>query len=170
MPRKKSVKSSAQWFRAKADELVAFCTATAEHVSEEQESWIYDYGIIRLYREFELLMLEGIIGAINNDTATLSDTVGIPFPKHLTDEVCEYLVLGSGYFDFKGRDGLIKQLKRFVPDAHYLLTCVKKPGYRDSLERLTTLRNYAAHTTAISRSAMRSALSASIAWVPPAHG
>lgn len=145
MPRKKSIKLSAQWFRTKADELVTFCSSTCQHVSEEQQSWIYEYGVIRLYREFELLVLEGIVGAINNDTGTFSDTVGIPFPKHLTDEVCEYLVLGRGYFDFKGRDGLIKQLKQFMPDDHYLMTCVKKPRYKDSLERLTALRNYAAH-------------------------
>lgn len=145
VPRKKSIRLAAQWFRTKADELAKFCTNTCQHVSEEQQSWIYDYGIIRLYREFELLVLEGIVGAINNDTETFSDTVGIPFPKHLTDEVCEYLVLGNGYFDFKGRDGLIKELKRFVPDTHFLLTTIKKPKYKDSLERLSALRNYAAH-------------------------
>lgn len=145
MPRKKSIKLSAQWFRSKADELTKFCSDTCLHVTDEQKSWIYDYGIIRLYREFELLMLEGVVGAINNDTDTFSNTVGIPFPKHLTDEVCEYLVLGDGYFDFRGRDGLIKELKRFMPDTHYLISCVKKHKYKESLERLSALRNYAAH-------------------------
>ncbi|MEQ1846706.1 MAG: hypothetical protein ABL983_14160 [Nitrospira sp.] len=145
MPRKKSIKLASQWFQLKAGELVTFCSDACTHVGAEQQSWIYEYAIIRLYREFERLMLEGIVGTINNDTATFSITVGIPFPKHLTDEVCEYLVLGNGYFDFRGRDGLIKELKRYVPDTHYFLVCVKKPKYKDSLEQLSALRNFAAH-------------------------
>lgn len=33
-------------------------------------------------------------GVINDDTTTISEVSGVDFPKHLTDEVCEYLVLG----------------------------------------------------------------------------
>lgn len=153
MPRKKSVKRASQWFMQKADELLTFCDSACTHITDEQKSWIYDYAIIRLYREFELLVLEGIVGAINNDTETFSNTVGIPFPRHLTDEVCEYLVLGGGYFDFKGRDGLIKQLKKFVPDTHYLVVCMKKDRYRASLEQLSALRNFAAHDSFQSKNA-----------------
>jgi hypothetical protein len=49
----------------------------------------YDYAIIKLYRDFERLMLECIIAVVNNDTAAFSKMKGINFPKHLTDEVCE---------------------------------------------------------------------------------
>ena len=75
----------------------------------------------------------------------LSQTANVRFPKHLTDEVCEYLVTGGRFFDFKGRDGLIKTLKRFVPDDHYLIQTIRKPAYRQALERLPALRNFAAH-------------------------
>ena len=34
---------------------------------------------------------------------------------------------GRGYFDFKGRDGLIKTLKQYLPDDHYLVEVVSKP-------------------------------------------
>ena len=60
-------------------------------------------------------------GAINNDTSTLSQTVNIEFPKSLSDAVCEFIVTGGGYFDFKGRDGLIKTLKDYVPSNHYIV-------------------------------------------------
>jgi len=153
MPRKKSIKLAATWFRERADELVTFGSDAGTRLTAEQQSWAYEYAIIRLYREFELLMLEGIVGAINNDTETFSETVGIPFPKHLTDEVCEYLVLGAGFFDFKGRDSLIKKLRKYVPETHYLVTTVKKPIYKTSLERLTSLRNFAAHDSYQSKKA-----------------
>ena len=104
------------------------------------------------------MMLAAIVGAINNSTATISSTTGVEFPKHLTDEVCEYLVLGGSYFDFKGRDGLIKTLKKFVPDNHYLITIIKKEKYKQILEQLSALRNYAAHESAKSKRSVLNAI------------
>lgn len=157
MPRKKSIKKTASDFIGKANELEAFVDTDIAALSDMQKSWCHDYAIIRLYREFEQMMLHVIVGAINNGSSVISATTGVEFPKHLTDEVCEYLVLGGGYFDFKGRDGLIKTLKKYVPETHYLISVVKKPKYKDALEKLSALRNYAAHESAQSK---RSALAA----------
>lgn len=68
-----------------------------------------------------------------------------------------HLVVGSGYFDFRGRDGLIGTVKKFVPDDHYLPTAIKKRKYKTTLERLTGLRNFAAHA---SQQSKKSALEA----------
>ena len=143
---------------SKIDELNSFLSTSISSMSDEHKSWSHDYAIIRLYREFEQMMLAGIVGAINNDTKTISEVTGVDFPKHLTDEVCEYLVLGGGYFDFKGRDGLVKNLKKYVTDTHYLVTIVKKPKYKDTLEKLSALRNYAAHESHQSKRAVLSAI------------
>jgi hypothetical protein len=86
-----------------------------------------------------------LIGAINNNTVTLATKTGFGFPKHLTDEVCEFLIVGNGYFEFKGRSGLISKLKEYVPDDHYLVKIAKKPKYKDTLDQLYSLRNFAAH-------------------------
>jgi len=153
MARKKSIKKSAQDFAKRADELVTFLGTTTQGATDEHASWLHDYAVIRLYREFESLMLDALVGCINNDTTTVSAQKGIKFPKHLSDEVCEYLVTGGGYFDFKGRDGLIKLLKKFVPDGHFLPAAVKKAGYKTALEQLSALRNFAAHNSAQSREA-----------------
>ena len=154
MSRKKSIKKSANDFIDKIDDLNTFLSSSISSMSDEHKSWSHDYAVIRLYREFEQMMLAGIVGAINNDSTTISEVTGVDFPKHLTDEVCEYLVLGSGYFDFKGRDGLIKNLKKYVPDTHYLVTIIKKPKYKDTLEKLSALRNYAAHESHQSKRAV----------------
>lgn len=151
MARKKSVKKAAQHFRVQTAELAAFLAAVTPNQSKEHISWLYESAVIRLYREFELLVLGALVGAINNDSETISTRVGIQFPKHLTDEVCEFLVIGDGFFDFKGRDGLIRTLKRFVPDVHYLVQVVKKDKYKGALEQLSTLRNFAAHHSSVAR-------------------
>ena len=106
MPKKKSIKGSANEFKAEADKILSFLTASAG-LGDEHVSWCHDLAIIRFYRAFESLMLDALVGALNNDTSTLSTRTGFSFPKHLTDEVCRFLVTGRGYFDFKGRDGLI---------------------------------------------------------------
>ena len=121
--------------------------------SDEHITWLYNYGIIRLYRSFESLMLDCLVAAINNDTSTLSSITGVGFPKHLTDEVCEFLIVGTGYFDFKGREGLVKTIQKFVPSDHYLTKVLKDDKYKDALEKLSALRNFAAHESAPSKRA-----------------
>ena len=153
MPKKKSVKRCAEQFTKDTDYLLKFC-AHAEKVFDDGEiSLVYDAAVIKLYAAFERMMLGTLVGAINNDTDVLSQKTLVRFPKHLTDEVCEYIITGSGYFDFRGRDGLISELKKFVPANHYLVKTVKEKAYMDSLNRLFALRNFAAHESKVSKRA-----------------
>ena len=157
--RKKSIKKAAEAFSVAVDDTLSFIDELEQKtVSAKARSWAYEYAIIRLYRDFETLMLESIVAGINNDTSVLSSKTGIKFPKHLTDEVCEYIVTGDGYFDFRGRDGLIKTLKSFLADNHFLVVAVKDTKYKDALERLSALRNYAAHDSPQSKEAAKRAV------------
>ncbi|AKJ68438.1 hypothetical protein ABW99_09635 [Pandoraea thiooxydans] len=170
MPRKKSIKLSAHDFNTEVDKISAFLSSVSMAQTDEHVTWLHNYAIIRLYKEFEGLMLDALVGAVNNDTSTLAATTDVEFPKHLTDEVCEFLITGTGYFDFKGRSGLIKTIKSFVPDTHYLVVIIKKPVYKVALERLATLRNFAAHESTPSKRAALEAigakrLSCSGAWL-----
>lgn len=159
MPRKKSIVKSAQDFQTAADDIVEFASSI-ESESDEYISWVHDYAIIRLYREFESFVLDCLVGAINNDTTVLTETTHVEFPKHLTDEVCEFIITGSGYFDFKGRDGLIKALKKYVPAKHYLLDVFKKAKHKPYIEKLCALRNFAAHNSDVAKKAVLVALGA----------
>jgi len=144
MPRKKSIKLAADKFTQAVDQILLFFADT-KGLQESHRFWCADYGVIRLYWEFEVLVLSALVGAINNDTETLSQSLGFTFPKHMSQDVCTYLIIGQGYFDFKGRDGLIQLIKSFVPDSHYLCDIVRNPQYKDALEQLSALRNFAAH-------------------------
>ena len=65
---------------------------------------------------------------------------------------------GNGFFDFKGRDGLIKKLKQFLPMGHYLIDIVSAPAFQQPLERLSAAaRNYAAHESQQSKDAFKKA-------------
>lgn len=155
--RKKSARRACEWFKGEVDAIREFITGT-DHLGDAHVSWCHDQAIIRIYRSFENLMLSCLICAINNDTAQVSRVTGIKFPSHLTDDICEYIIIGEGYFDFRGRDGLIKTIKKYVTDDHYLLDEVKKPKWRSQLERLSALRNFAAHDSSQSKKAALKAI------------
>jgi hypothetical protein len=160
MPRKLSIKGTIDGFDGACNEIASFLEAAAynSNFSDDHLNFCYDHAIIRAYRAFEGMILWCLVGAINNDTATITAKTGFAFPKHLTDEVCFFLVTGTGYFDFKGRDGLIKTLRQFLPDDHYLVDILKKARYKQSLEQLCTLRNYAAHESPQSKRAALKAI------------
>lgn len=151
--RKKSIKLAARTFVAKTDEIIAFAQrgVAAAPLTAQDESWCFDLAIIRLYREFEDLMLSCLVALINNDTTTFSQLKKRSFPQHMNVEVCEYLICGDGYFDFAGRDGLIKTVKKIVPAAHWLPTIVADAAYTDALKKLSALRNFAAHDSSVSK-------------------
>lgn len=170
--RKKSIRLAAQTFKSNVTEIVAFTqrAATSASITDQDQSWCYDLAIIRLYREFEDLILSCLVACINSDTTTFSAHKGRKFPNHMNVDVCEYLITGDGYFDFSGRDGLIKTVKRFVPSAHWLPNVIKKNKYKEPLNRLVALRNFAAHDSAVSKkkaleSISQTRMSSSGAWL-----
>lgn len=158
MSKKKSIKLTARTFCERADAILGYAAKLSPHATQAEKSWIYDYAVIRLYREFESLMLEALVGAINHDSKTLSANFGVDFPKHMSNAVCEFVVTGGRYFDFKGRDGLTKLLKRFIPSNHYLVVAVNDARYKDALDRIVALRNFAAHDSEQARKKAKEAL------------
>jgi hypothetical protein len=152
MPRKKSGKKAAEVFESRIDRIDQYLAEVdASGISDQGKSWAYEAAIIKTAVAFEHLMLDCLVTAINNDTGTLSQVSGVSFPKHLTDEVCEYLVTGGQFFDFKALDGLIKKVKSFVDDSHWLVVVIKKPKYKSTLDCLIALRNFAAHESAVGK-------------------
>ena len=114
-------------------------------VTDLQKQWCYEYAIIKLYCAFEELMLEALKAALNNDASHFLEKNNITQITHLNRDVAEYVIVGDGYFNFKGRDGLIKTLRTYLPKDHWLIKIVKYRKYKVSLNRLSAFRNYAAH-------------------------
>ena len=170
--KKKSIRLAARTFVAHTDEIIAFTergVATGP-LTDQDLSWCFDLAIIRLYREFEYLMLSCLVAQINIDTTTFSQLKKRNFPQHINVEVCEYLICGDGYFNFAGRDGLIKTIKKIVPAKHWLPTIVADDAYTDALKKLSALRNFAAHDSSVSKkraldSIGQKSISSSGAWL-----
>jgi len=159
MAKKKSISIQCKEFENQIEEILDFLQFATECMSDKQISWSHDYALIRTYRVFENLILNCLIASINQDTAgTIGLRKGLDFPKNIKDEVCEYLIVKDGYFDFKGRNGLITELKKYLPDDHFFIKIIKKQKYKDTLDQLVSLRNFAAHDSKKSKQSVKRAL------------
>lgn len=170
MPRKKSIRNAVVRFARDSQEIRAWLRASEAVLPAARWScFAHDYAIIRLHATFERLITEALVGAINNNTGTISARTGVTFPKHLTNEVCEYLVTRGGFLHLSGRDSLIRTLSDYVPKDHYLVSCIKEARFREPLDRLYALRNFAAHRSNVAKRAARRAvgvnLSSAGAWL-----
>lgn len=157
--KKKSAKIAAKRFVSTAEHLTRYTEdVDRTSLSAQGKTWAYEAALMKLAVAFERLMLDALVCVTNNDTHQMSETLGIDFPKHLTDEVCAYIVTGGNYFDFKGRDGLLGTIKGFVGKSHYLYVAVQQPKYKPTLEQFIALRNFAAHESGRSKHVVLTAL------------
>lgn len=186
--RKNSIKLAAKTFRINVEVIQDFAKRVKQvrktrkqvkpvaYLTKDDENLCFDIAIIFLYREFENLMLNCLVASINNNSTHFSEQKSINFPKHMSKKVCEYLVCGNDYFDFKDYGGLIKEIKKFVSSdrddqklyCHWLLRIVEK--YKDPLSKLSPLRNFAAHNSSRAKKAAlkftnRQRMSSSGAWL-----
>jgi len=174
--RKASAKLAARTFIEKLDRLDEYAREIeASGLSKQAQTWAYEAALIKTYVALEELMLRCLVASVNNDTATISAVSGIQFPKHLTDAVCEYLIVGDRYFDFKGYSGLVDLLKKYVPKDHWLYLTVKNTGVRKVLDQLVPLQNFAAHEGKQSKDKARKAvdqqqIGSAGAWIKSSGG
>jgi hypothetical protein len=154
MPRKVSGRRIVESFLRELDQIDSFLAEIeTSDIAEKSRSWSYEYAVIRMYRAFEHLYLELLVAVLNADTSLLSRATGTSFPRHVRKDACAYIVTGGGYFDFRGRSGLISTLGKFLPKDHWLVETARDRKYRSTIERLVALRNSAAHQSPNSRRA-----------------
>ncbi|MGC6474286.1 MAG: hypothetical protein ACON5P_06555 [Candidatus Puniceispirillaceae bacterium] len=93
-------------------------------ITDMHKHWCYQQGIIRIYRAFEVLMLDCLVALLNKDAS-------------------RFVVMGGEYFNFRNYDGLIKECKRFLLDGNPFIFALK--GHKAAIEKMTALRNFSAH-------------------------
>jgi hypothetical protein len=154
--KKKSGRLAADEFRKSTAALRVFVAEVdGAGLSSTATNVAYDAGLIKTSVAFEKLMLECLIVAVNSDSGPLSKSTGITFPKHMTVSHCEYLITAGGYFDFKGRGALLKDMQKYTGKPHWLYDVVSDDRYYHSLELLLALRNFAAHESPQAKKKMK---------------
>lgn len=80
--------------------------------------------------------------------------------KNKNLDICKYIIIGNSYFDFKGAGGLIKRVKEYVPDHHWVLKILNKKDTKPILGRVVSFRNFACHESEQSKVAAKKSIDA----------
>lgn len=121
----------------------------------------YEYGIIKLYKSFEVFLYKTIITCINHDSSKVCAHYKVQFGKHISDSMCNFILTKGGYFDFKGWSKLIEICTQHIGDTYGVVDILKKGKngqYKKAIEELIAFRNYAAHSSEQSKESVKRVL------------
>lgn len=152
MANKKSYRKVIQTFLKELDDQEGFIDRAREAgLRGRPLTLVYEMSLIKLVSAVELLVLDSLVTAINREPAAVGRRAGVRVPHHLTDDMCEYLIVRNKYFGFSDSGDLLGRVKEFLPSDHWLVQALKASIHKDSFDRMTALRHYAAHGSPYSR-------------------
>ncbi len=145
---KKSISKVVRTFNAAIDEQEQFVARAEEAgLTSRQLSLVYEMSLIKVVSALELLVLESLVTVMNRESAAVRQRHGVRIPAHMTDDMCEFLIIRNGYFSFGDRSALIKRLKEFLPNDHWLVRAIRDHTHSDTFDRMMALRHLAAHNS-----------------------
>ena len=152
MANKKSYRKVIHTFLKELDDQESFVQRAADAgLSGRPLTLVYEMSLIKLVSAVELLVLDSMVTAINRDPAAVGRRAGVRIPSHLTDDMCEYLIIRNGYFSFGNRSDLLKRVRDVLPADHWLVQALQESIQKESFDRMMALRHYAAHGSQYSR-------------------
>lgn len=129
-------------------------------LSKSATSRAFAMAVIETAISLERLVLDCLVVAINNDVKALRTDSKVNFPAHLQDDVVEFIIVGNGYFDFRGgKSGVISAMATYVEKTHWVVVAAQGLD-ATVVDRLILLRNWAAHESSASARKARSGIGA----------
>lgn len=147
-------------FQKEVDEIKKYLLECKRAFNEKDQylSNSYEYAIIALYKAFEIFAYKIIVGCINHDNTQVEKYYGVSFGKHISDDMCDFILTKGGYFDFHQRSDLIKQCKQHIGNTYGIVDILKKEEYQQPLDELSAFRNFAAHSSRQSKEKVKELL------------
>ncbi len=106
--------------------------------------------LLRLCAIWERFVDEHLVDCVNVDHSKLNEYLGVPIPRNPTRNLCEALLIGANYLDFRGFGQLKGYSKKILPDASNPFLAVGSSRI-NKLDETFKLRNYLAHYSSASR-------------------
>lgn len=147
MANEASIKAVVNKFTTDIDSVLKF---VEEHKGDGKglfTFYVYDYAIIKIFKDFEELLLKTIVGLINQEALYVASSTGHKGTKSVRKKDAEHLFIGNNYFSFKGTNGLLKKIKSFFPVNHWFISILSDTKYNGTFNVLIPLRNFAAHSS-----------------------
>src|SRR5262249_37614727 len=107
--------------------------------------------LLRLCANWESFVDEHLIDCVNVDHSSLSDFFGVKIPRNPSRDLCQALLFGDGYRDFRSIGELKGFSKKVLPDTSNPFLAISNNNC-ERIDETYTIRNYLAHySTAATR-------------------
>jgi hypothetical protein len=109
--------------------------------------------LLRLCAHWERFVDEHLVDCVNCDHSKLNDYLGVTIPRHPSRSLCQAVLFGGGYKDFKNFGDLKGFTKKVLPDESnpFLVISV---AHGTKIDEVFKIRNYLAHYSAAARRAL----------------
>ena len=131
-------------------------TLRAEGVigTREDKIEIVESSIIRICALWEAFVEGELIDCLNLDSTKLSEDLKLDLPKHLSRSLCEAILIGRGYLDFKSVGDIKGFASKILPDDVNPFRLIKTPTAK-KIDELCVMRNYLSHYSSKAKRALR---------------
>ncbi|MFV2043777.1 MAG: hypothetical protein ACC700_11155 [Anaerolineales bacterium] len=106
--------------------------------------------LLRLCANWERFVDEHLVDCVNVDHSKLNDFLGVPIPRNPTRNLCEALLIGANYLDFRSFGDLKGYSRKVLPDASNPFLAVASSNI-NKIDETFKLRNYVAHYSSAAR-------------------
>ena len=109
--------------------------------------------LLRLCAHWERFVDEHLVDCVNCDHSSLNEFLGVSIPRHPSRNVCQAVLFGGSYKDFKSFGDLKGFSKKVLPDESNPFLAVGA-SHATKLDEVFKIRNYLAHYSAAARRAL----------------
>ncbi len=100
--------------------------------------------MLRLCAHWEYFVDEHLVDCVNCDHSLLADFVGTSIPSNPSKSLCQALIFGDGYRDFRSFGDLKGFTKRILPDSSNPFLEIKR-SHAEKIDEIYKIRNYLSH-------------------------
>ncbi len=100
--------------------------------------------LLRLCANWERFIDEHLVDCVNRDSSQLCDFFGVSVPNHPSKHLCQALLFGDSYRDFRSFGDLKGFSKRVLPEASNPFLQISK-AHAARIDEVYRIRNYLSH-------------------------
>jgi len=112
--------------------------------TKDDKAEIIESSIIRVCALWETLVENDLIDCLNLDSTKLSKYLQLDLPDHLNKDLCEAILLGTTYLDFKKVGNIKGFAKNILPPYINPFRLIEGPTEK-KIDEAYTMRNYISH-------------------------
>jgi hypothetical protein len=143
-----------EWWMAEYIRFLNKVLAAKAVVKEDREKReLIEAFVLRIAAIWEVLVESLLIDCLNRDSSTLAKHLDLSLDKDLKRPVCEAIVSGLNYFDFRNFSSLKKETKKILVPRHNPFQAISKDAAR-KIDEFFVIRNYLAHYSSMARRAV----------------